>query len=157
MTIARADVLEIRATACESIGQRSQAAQAWLALSRAVEGELRTHALERAAQLALDDGDELGALFVDKLAARDSITSEQIASVANSARARLALSSAELDPAALRRRVDEAERLVATGLNTQAFDLLRPVAKLSHALEPETHTKFCLAYARATWVELKPS
>jgi hypothetical protein len=54
----------------------------------------------------------------------------------------------------LRRRVDEAERLVATGLNTEAFDLLRPVAKLSHALEPETHTKFCLAYARALAAEV---
>jgi tetratricopeptide (TPR) repeat protein len=151
---ARVEVLEIRAIACESIGQRAQAAQAWLAISRAVEGEPRTHALERAAQLALDDGDELGALFVDKLASHDSIASEQLANVANSARTRLALGSADLDPAALRRRVEEAERLVATGLNTQAFDLLRPVAKLSHALDPQMRVKFSLAYARALAAEI---
>ena len=64
------EALSIRAVALESMGMPGEASRAWLAYSRDSQPEDRQRALEQAARLSLQAGDELGTLFICREAAR---------------------------------------------------------------------------------------
>jgi len=64
------EALAIRASSLEAMSMPADAARAWLAYSRDARPEERERALEQAARLSLDAGDELGTLFVCREAER---------------------------------------------------------------------------------------
>ena len=64
------EALWIRAIAMEGMSMPGEAARAWLAYSHDAVDEEKERALEMAARLSLEDGDELGTLFVCREAAR---------------------------------------------------------------------------------------
>jgi len=84
------DDLELRARALEAIGSFGDASRAWLAFSSTASPSDRSRALVTAARLAAAGGDDLGVLFVERVA-RGSAREAEVARFAGSARARLGL------------------------------------------------------------------
>jgi len=104
--------LQIRAQAFEGLGYDVEAARAWLIFAReGAEPDERLHAFEKAAQLSLAAGDELGTLFVCREAAKAG-ADEGLGSFARQARLRLGLDEEEV-PGTIQERLTLAESLLA--------------------------------------------
>lgn len=143
--------LEVRATAYQAAGFGADAARAWIAFSDLAEGEERARALRSAARLAVDAGDELGALFITELAKRHGV---DLSTVAREARVRLSLDQLELSSNTLAQRLVRAERLIESGLFAEAFTVLQLLEAQISSLDEPTRARFSVAYGRVLAREL---
>lgn len=134
---AEARSLAIRAEAFEGLGFEVESARAWLIFAReAATAEERTAAFEKAAQLSLAGGDELGTLFVCREAARSG-SDEGLGTYAHQARLRLGLDEEEA-PATIQERLDLAEQLLARDEPRRAAELFEGLYLARGALpEPD--------------------
>jgi hypothetical protein len=90
----RVELLELRALASDAAGIPGDAARAWLAFSQHRSGAERERALDAAADRALNAGDELGALFVARLARQQGVDTAELSRHEQRARGELALTGA---------------------------------------------------------------
>jgi tetratricopeptide (TPR) repeat protein len=116
------ETLELSARSLEGVGRSADAARRWLLLSQDATGAQRAHALEQAARLALEAGDEVGVLFIDKLAAAGADTESATAAQVREARRRLGLETRAVafDGAD---RLERAEELIALGRAREALEI----------------------------------
>ncbi len=119
---AEARSLAIRAEAFEGLGFEVEAARAWLIFAReAAAAEERAAAFEKAAQLSLDAGDELGTLFICREAAKSG-GDEGLGTYVHTARLRLGLDEEEA-PSTIEERLELAETLLAEQERHKAAEL----------------------------------
>ncbi len=140
--------LELRARACEGLGQPAEAARAWLAIGARAEGSEQTIALRHAARLALAAGDELAVLMIHALA-QDSGAEVATEALASAARQRLALAPAARAGTAAGERLQRAEELLARGLPGEAASALDALGELRTELDSDEAARFALALGRA--------
>jgi hypothetical protein len=136
-TQAEARSLAIRAEAFEGLGFEVEAARAWLIFAReAAAPEERTAAFEKAAQLSLAAGDELGTLFICREAAKSG-GDEGLGTFVHTARLRLGLDEEE-PPSTIQERLELAEHLLAEEERAKAAELFEGLYLARGALaEPD--------------------
>jgi len=138
--------LEVRAIAFEGLGFDVEAARAWLLFAREASAAERTPAFERAVRLSLEAGDELGALFVCREAARSG-ADEGLGTLAREARARLGLDEA-LAPAGILQRLELAERRLDEGDARAAAALFEDLYLARGALGEPDRVRVLAGWAR---------
>jgi hypothetical protein len=116
------ETLELSARSLEGAGRTADAARRWLLLSQDAKGAQKQLALEQAARLALDAGDEVGVLFIDKLAKAQLDAGSSTAAQVREARRRLGLEDGEL-PAEATQRLERAEELATLGRAREALEI----------------------------------
>lgn len=143
------EYLELRARTHEGLGEITQAARCWLALSDTSAGDERARALEHAARLALESGDEVSVLMIHALA-EESDDSAQTSAPAAQARRRLALDGDDARPGeSLELELARAEDLVTEGLLGGALELLGALDAEQEGLDQDQLARFALAYGHA--------
>ncbi|HEX6883726.1 MAG TPA: hypothetical protein VF530_10115 [Planctomycetota bacterium] len=144
---AHARTLALRAEALQGLGFEVEAARGWLIFARdAARPEERSAAFRRAAELALAGGDELGALFVCREAARSG-ADEGLGALAHQARVRLGLDEDE-PPATIQERLTLAESLVVRGDMERADELFEGLYRARGALPEPDQARIVAGWAR---------
>ena len=146
----RLDGTRALARALESDDRPGEAGKCWMVVARGTQGAERLHAVEQAARLALDDGDELGALLSLSMVPLEERNSSLHALV-NMARARLNL-PLELRPelpSSDDQRLTELVRLIDAGGAKEALPGLGDLLAEQERLTPATLLATRLARARA--------
>lgn len=114
--------LELSARSLEGAGRPVDAARRWLVLSKDARGPQRALALDEAARLALEAGDEIGVLFIAKLAEAQASAGSPTSAQMREARRRLGLEPAvAAHEDAL--RLERAEELSALGRPREALEI----------------------------------
>ncbi len=137
---------EVRAQALEDLGYRTEAARAWILFARDADPAVQNAAFERAGRLALEAGDELGALFVCREAARAG-ADEGLGPVSRAARSRLGLDEDEL-PASNVERLERAEEALAAGDLAAATELFESLYLGRGALPEDDRARVLAGWAR---------
>jgi tetratricopeptide (TPR) repeat protein len=150
-TLARS--MELRAMAFEGLDLYREASRFWLVHARQTTGERSVQAFERAAQLAVEDDDPLGVLFVAAEAERAG-SPAALGRMARAARLELGLLvDLEADDVTDVERVEVAEGWVAEGKTSAA----RPVLADLHARRTELlvslRPRTAVAWARCLYAE----
>ena len=117
-------------------------------VARDADGHQRASALEAAARLALEGGDELGVLMLHRWA-EDVGAGERVLLHANEARRRLGLEPADLHALTAEQRVARGEELLARGSTPEAASALALVFREHAVLPPDLRSRLAAAYARA--------
>jgi len=144
---AEARAIEIRAVAFEGLGFHVEAARAWLIHAREThDEELRAHSFEKAAELSLEAGDELGALFVVREAARHG-ADEGLGEYQRTARQRLGLDESEV-PTTIHERLELAEERLARGETRAAGELFEGLYLARGALPVAEQARVLAGWAR---------
>lgn len=143
----RLDSHELRARALAGLEEHGAASRSWLAYCEVADGADLAHGLQQAAASALQAGDELAVLFIERLAAKRGIEGV-VAEEAREARTRLDLLSGRLSGQADVERLARAERLLAAGLHAEAGELLADLASRAQLFEEDERARFVLAYGR---------
>ncbi|MCZ6597370.1 MAG: tetratricopeptide repeat protein [Planctomycetota bacterium] len=140
--------LRVRALALQGAGMPGEAARAWLLYGDAVGGDARLDGLERAGLLALEAGDELGALFVYEEAERFGLES-RFTHIRDEARSRLGFATGE-DPRyrSSAEKTTLAEARVERGRFAEARELMRSIVVARGALEPGLADRVTIVWAR---------
>jgi len=139
---------ELRATALRGLEEYGAASRSWLAYCELASGDELAAGLARAAEDALRAGDELGVLFIERLAAKHGVE-KAVAGPAREARTRLDLVSGKLSGQADVERLARAERLVAAGLFEEAVQILSALAPRAALFAEPERARFVLTYGRA--------
>jgi hypothetical protein len=145
----RTDSYAERARAFEGLELHGEASRAWLVHAGELTGEERQIALENAARLALQGGDELGVLFVYEQAAREGVAS-RLTPLAREARMRLGLDVGLLpgtEP--VEERLDVAEQWLSRGEAERVIELITPLVDERATLEPALLVRAAVLLARA--------
>lgn len=146
-TDAEARAIEIRAVAFEGLGFHVEAARAWLIHARETDDEeARVHSFEKAAELSLEAGDELGTLFVVREAARHG-ADEGLGEFQRRARQRLGLDESEV-PATIQERLALAEERLAKGETRAAGELFEGLYLARGALPASEQARVLAGWAR---------
>ena len=144
---AEARALEIRAVAFEGLGFHVEAARAWLIFARETQDEeARVRAFEQAGELSLEAGDELGALFVCREAAKHG-ADEGLGELQRRARLRLGLDEADV-PTTIHERLELAERRLAAGETRAAGELYESLYLARGALPLDEQARVLSGWAR---------
>lgn len=143
----RAESLELRARILEASGAPGEAARSWLALAEVAPEPERPDAWRSAARLALEAGDELGALLVCEHA-RAAGAGDAVGEQARAARLGLGLDARWQGSTAWQQRLARAERLLDAGQTAEADGLLAELHPAPSAAEPAVVRRLALAYAR---------
>jgi len=144
---AQARSLAIRAEAFEGLGFAAEAARAWLIFAReAATAEERAAAFEKSARLSLEAGDELGALFVCREAARSG-GDEGLGTFAHTARLRLGLDEEE-PPTTIQERLELAEHLLASDERAEAAELFEGLYLARGALSEPDQARVLAGWSR---------
>jgi tetratricopeptide (TPR) repeat protein len=143
-----ADAVRLRAEAFDHAGMPGEAARSWLAWADSGGGEDRRRtALTRAARSASKAGDQLGVLFIERMAAKTSAESD-ILPIADKAREGLGLEVKKVDVRGS--RIERAEGLCAQGEFDAALRALEtPWNERTTLGEPDL-TRVVLVHARCT-------
>ena len=144
----RARVFALQARAFEGIGMLQEAAWAWQVHSGEVVGLERSAAMENAARLSLEAGEELNVLFLGELAAKDG-EPERLAPYVAEAKARLGLPTGQAPPVdspldTLRR----ASQLLESDDAISASRLVEPLFASRAELAPEEAVLLYTTWAR---------
>jgi hypothetical protein len=143
--------IAIRAQAFQGLGFEVEAARAWLIYARDEQDAQKSgQAFERAAQLSLEGGDELGALFVCREAARSGADAG-LGSLAHEARVRLGLDEQEV-PTTIQERLELAEELLSQDELDKAAPLLEGVYLARGALSEADQARVLAAWSRVLLV-----
>ncbi len=144
----RLESLELGARIAEVAGDPHTACKSWLAYAQRAEGVERGDALDQAARLALDSGDEVAALFIARLAERS-----KGGQTAADIRARVARSLGVAKVAhpsdSASDSLSRAERLVASGAAAEAAPVLKSLYADRSQLDEAQLLRVVVAYARA--------
>jgi tetratricopeptide (TPR) repeat protein len=140
--------LELRAKALAATGELVDASRAWLGFAELALGAEREQGLRRAADLALEAGDELGVLFIERLAVKLG-ADRSVAAAAREARTRLDLEPATLTQASAIERLARAERLLAAELFEEAAATLDSIRSAAERFGEPERTRFTLAFGRS--------
>jgi len=144
---AEARAIEVRAVAFEGLGFHVEAARAWLIHARETDDEeARVHSFEKAAELSLEAGDELGTLFVVREAARQG-ADEGLGEFQRRARQRLGLDEAEV-PTTIHERLELAEERLARGETRAAAELFEGLYLARGALPVDEQARVLAGWAR---------
>lgn len=143
-----AEAFLVRAEALEGLKLDIEAGQAWIHYSREVSGPERTRALREAARLALDGGDEMGALFVWREADRLGLGAE-LEDLRQEARRRLGLiEDTTPDEVATSDRIGLAESWLDQGDLERAAPVFESLYLGRSALTPEAAVRVVIGWAR---------
>lgn len=142
------ELLELRARAIERSGTPAEASQAWLRYGRAAKGADRAEAFTQAARLALEAGDELGAMFISRLADADQ-TDETALEIRQRAARELGIDEMLRPTDERGERVERARRLLAGGAARDALGVLKPMFDARKDLEEAALLEVLELYARA--------
>ncbi len=140
--------MELRGRALAATGEPGDASRAWLSYAELASDAERERGLRRAAELALEAGDEIGVLFIEQLASKMG-AGEATAPSAREARARLDLEPTALTQTTAIERLARAERLLAAGLFAEAATLLDSIHAASERFAEPERTRFTLAFGRS--------
>lgn len=144
---AEARALEVRAVAFEGLGFHVEAARAWLIFARETDDEeARVRAFEQAGELSLEAGDELGALFVCREAAKHG-ADEGLGELQRRARLRLGLDEADT-PTTILERLELAEKRLADGDTRGAGLLFESLYLARGALPLDEQARVLAGWAR---------
>jgi tetratricopeptide (TPR) repeat protein len=144
---AEARALEVRAVAFEGLGFHVESARAWLIFARETDDEeARVRAFEQAGELSLEAGDELGALFVCREAAKHG-ADEGLGDIQRRARLRLGLDEADV-PTTIVERLELAERRLADGDARGAGQLFESLYLARGALPLAEQARVLAGWAR---------
>jgi hypothetical protein len=143
----RLTVHSLRATAFEGLDMKSEAGRAWLIYARDAQGAQRRSAIERAVQLAAEQGDQLSILFALRQA-DDPVLEERLAPIVREAREKLGLSTTfVLDDLTVAERLDVAERELVTGAAEAARNAIEVLVEDRRSLAPDARLRFTLAWS----------
>ncbi|MCC6408128.1 MAG: tetratricopeptide repeat protein [Planctomycetes bacterium] len=142
------ELLELRARTVEALEDPAQASLAWLRYGRATEGHERANAFTQAARLALDAGDELGAMFISRLADADGADDTALA-IRQRAASALGLDDLVRPTEERDERLARARRLLAGGLPIDALGVIKPIFELRRELDEPALLEVASLYARA--------
>jgi tetratricopeptide (TPR) repeat protein len=143
----RLEALRIRALALQGDGYPGDAARAWTLYASEVEEPARAFALEQAAKLALEVGDEVGVLFVVRQAETYG-HGARFAAYKEEAYARLGFKT-EVEPTtkSAAERVTAGEERAAAGDLEGASVLVRHLVAGGGALDPDLRTRLALVWS----------
>ncbi len=143
--LAQREALEIRAGALAGIGLPAEAGRAWLLVAQdAHEGD-QIYAYQQAAELALEAGDELAALFVVR-EARERGVELELAYVEHEARDRLGL--VDEQRAGVAERLSQAEAALNRNEVGRASEVLETLFLARGAVDEQTSARITVAWAR---------
>lgn len=146
------EALRLRASALERMGAYGEAGRAWLATSLRTEGEEREHAKAKAAELALQAGDELGALLVTGAKPGESGEpageDDRLGQLGREAIDRLGLGSDAIANTSVELEARRGARLVEEGNYLEAISVLRPLTEKRDELGEQRSVDVFIAYAR---------
>jgi tetratricopeptide (TPR) repeat protein len=144
---ARARTLAIRAEALEGLGFEREASHAWLLAAReATSSADKAAAFQRSGALALSAGDEVGALFVGREAAKEG-ADEGLGACVEEARARLGLGGGGR-PLTTHERLALGEALIARGEPARAAALFEDLVLARSALAEPDQARVVAGWAR---------
>lgn len=142
-----ARAIEVRAVAFEGLGFHVEAARAWLIHARETDDEeARKRSFEKAAELSLEAGDELGALFVVREAARHG-ADEGLGEFQRTARLRLGLDESDA-PTTIHERLELAEERLERGETRAAGELFESLYLARGALPVDEQARVLSGWAR---------
>lgn len=142
------ELLELRARVVEASAGPAEASRAWLAYARVAPDTERTNAFTQAARLALEAGDELGALFIGRLADVDG-TDDTALEIRSRAAASLGIDEFLRPSDESSERLARAARLLDGGLASEALAVLKPIFEARGELDEDTLLAVAGLYARA--------
>ena len=138
----------VRAEALEGLQLYTEAGLAWVQYSRQVDGPERMRGLREAARLALEGGDEMGALFVCREADRLGF-GEALEDLRQESRRRLGLEEDTVpDEVSLSDRLSLAESWLDQGDINRAAPVLESMFLGKGALTPEAAVRVTIGWAR---------
>ena len=138
---------ELRARAFEGLEEYGPASRSWLAYCELATGDELASGLKHAANAALRAGDELGMLFIERLAEKRGRPGA-VADAAREARTRLDLVPSRLSGQADVERLARAERLANAGLFDEAELVLEQLGGSADQLAEGDRVRFVLTYGR---------
>jgi len=144
----RVEGLRVRALALQGAGNPGDAGRAWLLYALETQEPTRAFALENAVKLALEDEDELGALFIVRQA--EQLGHQlRFAPYKTIAYQRLGLATdVSAAPLGMADRVSAAEAALEAADFSEATGLLSNYLAGSSALDPDLRVRFAIAWAR---------
>ncbi len=145
--------VELIAEALSLSGRPADASLAWLQYSQRAYGSAQADALKRSAKLALEAGDELGALMICRQGEAQG-HGEALAELQNQARARLDFVERDLIQIGFEQRLVRGEALVSQGQTHEAYLELQ---RLEQDLESQSSgelARFALAYGTCLEAEV---
>lgn len=146
------EIRRISALALERAGKPRSAAVTWMGIARDADGDERGAALEAAARLALQGGDELGVLMLHAWAASLGV-GDRVLVQANEARRRLGLEPLDLQALTAEQRVARGEELFGRGATAEAVSALELVYRNRERLAAPLRVRLAQVYARALSAE----
>lgn len=150
---AAAGAMRLRALAFEGLDLIREAGRAWLVHARMTEGVARDTAFERAAVIAMDDGDELGVLFVAAEAERAG-SDAPLGPLARTARMALGLEvDLTTDDATDVERVEIAETYLELGDWLAAKPILADLHTRRTQVHPTLRQRAALAWGRCLYLD----
>jgi tetratricopeptide (TPR) repeat protein len=147
----RRSSFELRARIHERAGAPGEAGRALLALSGELTGQERVDVLARAGDLALQAGDEVGALMaVGHIDSSEDVPTavEAAERIRRQARERLGLDLPIGAAHDVGQRILRGERLAAEGMFGEALSLLQPLLSAEAVPDVQQRTRALLAFAR---------
>jgi hypothetical protein len=142
------ELAELGARVAEALGTADAASKAWLRYANLATGVDRADAFNQAARLALEAGDELGAMFISRLGDAEG-TDDTALELRERAAKELGIEQL-LHPTDERtERIDRAKRLLEGGLASDAVAVLKPIFETRRELDENALTDVALVYARA--------
>jgi len=143
--------IAILAQAFQGLGFEVEAARAWLIYARdEPDAQKAASAFQHAAELSLEGGDELGALFVCREAVRSGADAG-LGTLAHEARVRLGLDEQEV-PTTIQERLELAEDLLSRDELDKAAPLLEGVYLARGALSEPDQARVIAAWSRVLLV-----
>lgn len=142
------ELLELHARVVERSASPAEASEAWLRYGRAAQGTDRTLAFTQAARLALEAGDELGAMFISRLADAER-TDETALEIRQRAAKELGIEELLRPSDEHTEKIDRARRLIAGGAARDALGVLKPLFDARKDLEEQPLLELLELYARA--------
>ncbi|MCE9593732.1 MAG: hypothetical protein K8S98_06030 [Planctomycetes bacterium] len=142
------EIAELGARTEEAVGSPDAASKAWLRYAKLATGVERADAFNQAARLALEGGDELGAMFISRLGDADG-TDDTALELRERAAKELGIDQL-LHPTDERAtRLERAKRLLEGGQASDAAATLKPLFEARRELDEKALTEVAQAYARA--------
>jgi tetratricopeptide (TPR) repeat protein len=150
------ELRELHARAVEALDSPRAAAAAWLEYAKVATGRERADACTQAARLALDAGDELGAMLASRLADEDG-TDDTALELRSRAAHELGIDELVHPTDERSERIERAKRLLDGDLPVDALGVLRPLyeqrRELGEAALVEVSTLYARALARTKGLE----
>jgi tetratricopeptide (TPR) repeat protein len=146
--------MDLRARAMELDGRPIDAALGWARFSIDKPDDVKTTALVRAARMALSvDGEELGVIFLWKMADKDGL-GDALMPFVNEARSRLGMDAMSYSDGTVSIRLNRAVQLVSAGLPEESFKVLGTIGDKFIDLSSVDRMRYAMTFAPLLEVQL---